>query len=201
MTSLSLIIGTFNNVRALASLTICDAGSDTAISATWAACFAARTRASVREVAKSGSFWTESAYSRGALYSATRRNMLPSRNNIEPNAAPQMRTALANMLSNTGFSSPGESLITLRTSEAAACCSSASKSCPRAWASSCLHASSCCCRLGRRWRVEPTRFARFVLVERSLLPRVRPFASLRDKVAPRQSNQRASAIRAHETQL
>ena len=65
-------------------------------------------------------------------------------------------------------------------SEVAVCCFIASTRRSRAWAISRLHALSCCSRSARVWRARPTRA--FVPVKRSLRPRVRLFAPLRDKV-------------------
>ena len=67
---------------------------------------------------------TYSAYCGGALCSATRRKLSPSRSNMVPNAASQIRVAFSSMAWNTGSSSPGELLMTLSTSEVAVCCSS-----------------------------------------------------------------------------
>src|SRR5262245_26969302 len=59
----------------------------------------------------------------GALCNATRRNASPSYNSKFPKAASQMRTAFSSIAWNTGSNSPGEPLITFRTSEVAVCCS------------------------------------------------------------------------------
>jgi hypothetical protein len=65
------------------------------------------------------------------------------------------------------------------TSEVADCCFSASTKRSRASAISRLHALSCCSRSARVWRAPPRRA--FVPIKRSLRPRVRLFAPLRDK--------------------
>jgi hypothetical protein len=101
--------------------------------------------------------------------------MFPSRSNIDPNAASQMRVALSRIVLNTGFSSPGELEITCNTSEIAVCCSSASDS-------SRLQASSCCSRSARGLRFRRARFLAMVPVERRRPPGVRLFTPLRDKV-------------------
>ena len=56
------------------------------------------------------------------------RNAPSEYSNMMPKLASQMRIALASMAWNTGSSSPGELLMTLKTSEVAVCCSSASVS-------------------------------------------------------------------------
>jgi hypothetical protein len=86
----------------------------------------------------------------------------------DSNLAPQIRTAFASMVSNTGSSSPGEPEMTCSTPEVAACCSSASAS---FFFRSVLSA-----------RRRSTRVLAFVLVERSLRPRVGLFAPLRTKI-------------------
>jgi GAF domain-containing protein len=60
--------------------------------------------------------------------------------------ASQMRVALSSMARNTGSSSPGDELMTCRTSEVAVCCSSASARCFCVSASSRVRPSSCFCR-------------------------------------------------------
>src|SRR6516164_4960810 len=78
------------------------------------------------------------------------------------------RAALSATASKTGWTLLGELLMTLRISEVAVCCSSASASfIPRS---------------SRDLRLRPTRTLAFVPVERSLRPRVGLFAPLRDKV-------------------
>ena len=68
---------------------------------------------------------------------ATRRNRSPSRSNIVPKLASQMRVAFSNMVWNTGSNSPGELEMTRSTSDVAVCCSSASvNSAVRFWTSS-----------------------------------------------------------------
>src|SRR3974377_835904 len=62
------------------------------------------------------------------------RTLLPSRSHRLPNFASQMRTAFSRMASNTGFSSPGDELITRSTSEVAVCCSNDSRKIGRALA-------------------------------------------------------------------
>ena len=86
------------------------------------------------------------------------------------------------MASKTGSSLPAELEITRSTSEVAVCCSTPSARYFRASASSRLHASSCCSKSAGRRRTSPTRALPFVPVERSLRPRVRFLAPLRDKV-------------------
>src|SRR5215468_6482726 len=95
------------------------------------------------------------------------RKASPSRRYIEPNLASQMRVALSSIALNTGCSSPGELLITPRTSEVAVRCSSASAS---FFLSSVLAA-----------RRRSTSVA-FVVFERRPVMRVRLFAPLRDKI-------------------
>ena len=79
-----------------------------------------------------------------------------------------------------GRESPGDLEMTRRTSEVAACCSSASVRCFCASASARLHASSCCFTLPDGCRLMTA--SAFVPLERSLRPRVGLFAPLRDKV-------------------
>ena len=55
---------------------------------------------------------------------ATRRNCSPSKSNMLPKLAPQMRTAFSSMAANSGCRSPAELEITWSTSEVAVCCSS-----------------------------------------------------------------------------
>src|SRR6516165_3256529 len=86
------------------------------------------------------------------------------------------------MALNTARSSPGELEMTLSTSEVAVCCSNASVRCSRASASSRLHASSCSSKSARGSRLRPARGLTFVPVKRTLRPRVRLSAPLRDKV-------------------
>ena len=57
----------------------------------------------------------------GALWVATRRKVSPSRNSRLPNDASQIRVAFSSIAWNTGGNSPGELLMTLRTSEVAVC--------------------------------------------------------------------------------
>ena len=64
----------------------------------------------------------------GVLCAVARRNTSPSRRYMFPNLASQMRTAFSSMASNTGSNSPGDELMTLRTSEVAVCCCSDSRS-------------------------------------------------------------------------
>ena len=64
--------------------------------------------------------------------------------------------------------------------EVAFCCFIASTRRSRAWAMSRLHALSCCSRSARVLRTRPRRA--FAPVKRSLRPRVRLFARLRDKI-------------------
>src|SRR5262249_15267289 len=90
--------------------------------------------------------------------------------------------AFASMVSNTGASSPGEPEMTFSTSDVAACRSKASERCPRASASSRVRASSCFFNSISELGPLLTRVLAFVLVERSLRPRVGLFAPLRDKV-------------------
>jgi hypothetical protein len=54
------------------------------------------------------------------------RSSLPSNSAIFPNWAAQMRVAFSSIAPKTGFKSPGDELMTLRTSEAAESCSKAS---------------------------------------------------------------------------
>ena len=54
--------------------------------------------------------------SRRAPWMAATRNASPSRSDIAPKSAPHSRTAFANIVSNTGSSSPGEQLMTRSTS-------------------------------------------------------------------------------------
>src|SRR5215475_12853425 len=86
------------------------------------------------------------------------------------------------MASNTGRKSPDELLMTLRISEVAVCCSSASARASRASASSRVRASSCFFNSISELGPLLTRALAFVPVERSLRPRVGLFAPLRDKV-------------------
>ena len=62
------------------------------------------------------------------MWTATLRNVSPSYRLKVPNLAPQSRVAFANIASKTASSSPGEREMTLKTSEVAVCCSSASVS-------------------------------------------------------------------------
>src|SRR6516165_5572197 len=71
-----------------------------------------------------GVFLQNSSKFGGALYCAARRYASPSRSNIEPNVASQMRVAFSSMAWNTGARSPGELLIIRNTSAVAVCCSS-----------------------------------------------------------------------------
>ena len=74
--------------------------------------------------------------------------------------------------------------MTRRISDVAACCSSASERCRRASASSWVRASSCFLNSISELGPLLTRVLAFVPIERSLRPRVRLFAPLRDKVTP-----------------
>src|SRR5262249_29932408 len=64
----------------------------------------------------------------GALCIATTRNASRSCSTSEPNFASQRRTAFSSIALNTGSSSPGEVLMTCRTSDVAVCCCSDSRS-------------------------------------------------------------------------
>src|SRR5262249_12939555 len=90
--------------------------------------------------------------------------------------------AFSSMAWNTSSSSPGELEMTRNTSEVAVCCSSASERCPRASASSRLHASSSSPRSVRGLITGPTGVVAFIPVERLLRPCVRFFAPLRAKI-------------------
>src|SRR5262249_21687343 len=60
------------------------------------------------------------------IWRATRRKSFSSCRYKLPNSAPQIRVAFSRIVLKTGFKSPGDELITLRTSEAAESCSKAS---------------------------------------------------------------------------
>src|SRR5262249_25212449 len=124
-----------------------------------------------------GSRRRSASHSGGAPCIATTRNTPRSYNNRLPNFAWQMRVAFSTMARNTGSRSPGELEITRNTSEVAVCCS-------RASASSRVRASSCCFNSVSELDPLLTRVLSFVPAERSLRPRVRLFAPLRDKVTP-----------------
>ena len=62
----------------------------------------------------------------GAPWIATLRKASPSRRKRLPSLASQMQVAFSSIASKTGFKSPGDELMTLRTSEAAESCSNAS---------------------------------------------------------------------------
>src|SRR6266581_7900334 len=93
-----------------------------------------------------------------------------------------MRVAFSSTPWNTDSSSPGELLMTCRTSEVAVCSSNASERCPRASASSRVRTSSCFFNSTAELGPLLTCGLAFVPVERSLRPRVGLFAPLRDKV-------------------
>src|SRR5215471_16348735 len=99
-----------------------------------------------------------------------------------PNLASQVRVALAKMAWKTGSNSPVELEITCNTSEVAVCCSSDSARSSSASASSRVRASSCFFNSISELGPLLTRALAFVLVERSLRPRVGRFAPLRDKI-------------------
>src|SRR5215471_18778155 len=86
------------------------------------------------------------------------------------------------MVSNTGFRSPGELEMTRSTSSVAACRSSASEKCPCPSASSRVRASSCFFNSISELGLLLMRAFAFVPVERTLGPRVRLSAPLREKV-------------------
>src|SRR5215471_16954888 len=182
ISSFSLIIGTFSNVRAPPNLVISDWGSVTAMSATWSTCMVSIRWASVFVGRTRGSVSPYFVYSSGALCSATRRKPSPSRSSMVPNTASQIRTAFSSMDWNTGSSSPGELEITCSTSDVAVCCSSASERCSRASARSRLQFSSCCSRSACGLRIRPTPDLAFVPPERSLRPPAGLFAPLRAKI-------------------
>src|SRR5262249_53587181 len=77
--------------------------------------------------------WSSAA---GALYLAIIRRSLPSRKISDADSASQRRVAFLSMDWNTGSSSPGELEITLKTSEVAVCCPSASLRSSVRWRSS-----------------------------------------------------------------
>ena len=125
--SFSLIIGTFSSVRAPPNLEISDCGSRRpchVLSATWAAWHGFQNAGErlCRRKKRLG-FAEFHIFHRRIMQRATRRKPSPSRSSIEPNAASQIRTALSSMVWNTGTSSPGDELMTRKTSEVAVCCS------------------------------------------------------------------------------
>ena len=122
-----------------------------------------------------------SANAAGALCIATARNPSPSQRYNVPNLASHIRTACASIASNTGSSSPGDPLMTWRTSEVAVCCANASARCVRASASSRSRASSC--PLSSVTEVRWARIFAFVPGERIRLGRWL-FVRLRDKITP-----------------
>src|SRR5262249_54753673 len=91
----------------------------------------------------------------------------------------QRRTALAAIVSKTGWTLLGELRMTLRISEVAACCSSAS---PSFFSRSRARAFSFFISAVWDSSDKTMRVLAFVPVERSLRPRVGLFAPLRDKV-------------------
>jgi hypothetical protein len=113
---------------------------------------------------------------------ATRYRRSPSHKNSMPNLASQMRVALSSIARNTGSRSKGKLEMTRSTANAAVCCSRASASSSRASASSWVRVSSFFSSSARDSCPRLTRVIAFVLVERTLRPRVRLFACLGDKV-------------------
>src|SRR5262245_34930169 len=118
-----------------------------------------------------------SANAGGTLCIATIRNESPSLNSSVPNLASLSRVAFSSMAWNTGSSSPGELEMTPSTSDVAVCCSSDSFS-------FFSRSRACASSFVITWDSsdETTHVFAFVLLERSLRPRVWSFAPLRDKV-------------------